>query len=220
MRILGLDPSLTNYGWALHDTEGTGRGRIVARGRFQTKPRQFPDEVGRYMYLRAELRRTIVEQQPEAMGVEHPVLGEDYSEGMYGLFLFSLEAIKDAKMDLVLFAPPQVKKYAKDILQRPKSWKMQKSDMVDAAREHAGGGNWDHNEADAYHVAALSGRFWKFHAGLLAEDALTSYEVQLFTQIKHITKGKRAGMTQMKGILYRESDRFFRWSALRTAQGT
>ncbi len=219
MRILGLDPSLTNYGWALHDTEAEGRDRVLARGRFQTKPREFPDEVGRYMHLRDRLRQTIAEHVPDAMGIEHPVLGEDYSEGMYGLFLFSLEAIKDARRDLVLFAPPQVKKYAKDILQRPKGWKMQKSDMVDAAREHAGGGKWDHNEADAYHVASLSGRFWKFHAGELAESDLTLYEVKLFTEIRHITKGKRAGSVEIKGILHRESERFFRWSTLH-AQGT
>lgn len=219
MRILGLDPSLTNYGWALHDTQGTGRGRVLARGRFQTKPRDFPDEISRYLHLRARLSQTIAEQSPDAMGIEHPVLGEDYSEGMYGLFLFSLEAIQTARRDLVLFAPPQIKKYARDLLGRPKGWVMQKSDMVDAARDHAGGGRWDHNEADAYHVAALAGRFWEFYTGALGEGELSPYETKLFTEIHHVTRGKRAGSVDVKGILHRESERFFRWSTLPT-QGT
>lgn len=212
MLVLGLDPSLTNYGWALHDTEGEGRGRCLERGRFRTKPKDFRDEVSRYVFLRESLREKIEELSPDAMGIEHPVLNEQYSEGMYGLFLFSLEAIQDAAMDLVLYAPPQIKRFAKDLLERPKGWKMGKSDMVDAARDHAGGGKWDHNEADAYLVAAFSGRFWKFFVGDLEEDELTPYEKRTFTHIRKIERGKRAGQMEIKGILHRENDRFFLWS--------
>jgi hypothetical protein len=212
MKILGLDPSLTNYGWALHDTQATGKLRCLDRGRFRTKPRQFPDEVGRYMYLRESLRSKIAELNPDAMGIEHPVFNEDYSEGMFALFIYSMEAIKTSKKNLVLFAPPQVKKSAKDILDRPDGWKMGKSDMVDAAREHAGGGKWDHNEADAYHVARLAGRFWNYYSGDLEDSDLSPYETKLITEIKTITRGKRAGQTEIKGILHRESDRFFLWS--------
>lgn len=212
MRVLGLDPSLTNYGWALHDTQATGRERCVDRGRFQTGPRDFADEVGRYRYLRECLREKVQELKPDAMGVEHPVFNEDYSEGMYALFMFSLDAVKECAQDIVFFAPPQVKKFAKDLLGRPKGWAMGKSDMVDAAREDTGGGRWDHNEADAYLVAAFAGRFWNFYTGDLIEDDLTKYETKTFTQIRTITKGKRAGRTEIKGILHREGDRFFLWS--------
>ena len=213
MRVLGLDPSLTNYGWALHDTTAEGRGRVVDRGRFRTKPKDFRDEVSRYVHLRECLRSKIAELDPDVMGIEHPVLNEQYSEGMYGLFLFSLEAIRDQAKDLVLFAPPQVKRYAKDILGRPTKWKMGKSDMVQAAQEDTGGGGrWDHNEADAYLVAGISGRFWECYVGDLAEEDLTPYELKAFTSIRTITKGKRAGQTEIKGILHREGDRFFLWS--------
>lgn len=213
MRVLGLDPSLTNYGWALHDTSAQASDRVVERGRFRTKPRDFRDEVSRYVYLRECLREKILELEPDAMGIEHPVLNEQYSEGMYGLFLFSLEAIRDCAQDVILLAPPQVKRFAKDILERPKGWKMGKSDMVDAAKEDTGGsGRWDHNEADAYLVAAFSGRFWEFFVGDLHEEDLTKYEHQTFTKIRTITRGKRAGQVEVKGILHREGDRFFLWS--------
>lgn len=212
MLVLGLDPSLTNYGWALHDTTGSGRSRIVERGRFRTKPRDFKDEVSRYMFLRDSLRDKIEELNPDVMGIEHPVLNEQYSEGMYGLFLFSLEAIRFNAKDIVLFAPPQVKRFAKDLLGRPKGWKMGKSDMVEAAKEDAGGGKWDHNEADAYLVAVISGRFWEFYIGDLEEDDLTEYEKKAFTQIRTIKRGRRAGQVEVKGILHREGDRFFLWS--------
>lgn len=212
MRILGLDPSLRNYGWALYDTEAEGPDRCVDRGRFRTEKKDFSDEIGRYMYLRESLYDKIQELKPDNMGIEHPVMNEDYSEGMYGLFLFSMEAIKCAGQNLVLVGPPQIKKWAKDFLERPKVWKMMKSDMVDAAREHAGGGKWDHNEADAYVVATFAGRFWEFYVGNLNEDELTPYEKQTFTLIRTITKGKRVGQIDTKGFLHREGDRFFLWS--------
>lgn len=212
MIVLGLDPSLTAYGWALHDTEAEGRDRCVVRGRFQTKPRQFPDEIARYMHLRESLAAKIEELDPDAVGLEHPVMNEDYSEGMYGLFLFSMEAIKSQAKDMVLIGPPQVKKFAKDLLDRPKGWSMGKMDMCMAAAEDAGGGSWDHNEADAYLIGVFAGRFWNFYVGDLSEDELTKYEKKTFTHIRTITKGKRAGRTEVKGFLHREGDRFFLWS--------
>ena len=146
------------------------------------------------------------------MGIEHPVFNDTYSEGMYGLFLFSLESIRGHAQDLVFFAPPQVKSFAKEILGRPKSWKMLKSDMVDAARDDTGGGKWDHNEADAYHVARAAGRFWELYAGLITEDELTLVEARTFTRIHTYVRGKKAGQTELKGILHRESERFHLWS--------
>ena len=213
MRVLGLDPSLTNYGWALHDTEAFGVERCIERGRFRTKPREFPDEISRYLHLRDCLDGLIERLEPDAMGIEHPVFNENYSEGMCALFLFSLESIRGHAQDLVFFAPPQVKSFAKEILERPKGWKMQKSDMVDAAKENTGGkGVWDHNEADAYHVAQAAGRFWELYAGLITEDELTFVEARTFTKIHTYVRGKRAGETVLKGILHRESERFFLWS--------
>jgi len=213
MRILGLDPSLTAFGWALHDTEAKGVKRCICRGRFQTKKRQFPDDISRYLHLRDCLDALIEELEPDAMGIEHPVFNEDYSEGMYGLFLFCLESIRGHRQDVIFFAPPQVKAFAKEIRGLPRSWKMSKSDMVDAAKDDTGGkGKWDHNEADAYHVAQAAGRFWELYANLITDDELTPVEARTFTKIHTYTRGKKAGKTELKGILHRESERFFLWS--------
>lgn len=213
MIVLGLDPSLTNYGWAVHDTDAEGKERCLERGRFRTKPREFPDEVSRYIHLRNSLSELISERpELEAVGIEHPVMNENYSEGMYALFMFSLEAIRNHAKDTVLFAPPQVKRFAKDKSGLPPDWKMGKSDMAEAAKDDVGGGRWDHNEADAYHVACIAGRWWKFYVGDLEEEDLTPYEKKTFTHIRTITRGKRAGQVEAKGFVYRENDRFFLWS--------
>lgn len=207
--MLGLDPSLTAYGWALHDTDNG----IVERGRFETKKKQFADEISRYMHLRESLKKVIQRLNPDAMGIEHPVYGASYSEGMYGLFLFSLEAIKTSKKDLVFWLPPTVKKFAKGILDRPKSWTMGKTDMCEAAKASSGLKRWNHNEADAYMVACLSSRFWLLERGLLSEEELTPYEKQLFLRIHTYQRGKRAGETRRFGALHKEGEQYFLWSS-------
>lgn len=215
MRVLGFDPSLTNYGWAIHDNSfpvGDPR-RCEARGRFQTKAKM--EFVTRYTFMRDSLRALIQEHKPDRVGVEYPIMNAMYSEGMWGLFLYSCEALRAERMDVVFWSPLQAKAHARDTLNRPKGWKMDKVDMVEAAKKDAGPGRWDHNEADAYLVAVLSARFWGFFDGDVPEGGLTLTESRYFTKVHTFTRGKRAGKTIKKGVIHRESDRFFQWSLLR-----
>jgi hypothetical protein len=183
--------------------------------------------VDRYIFVRESLRSLIRERNPDRVGIESPPFGETFSEGMYGLFLYSNEALKLEKRDVVYFTPGQVKAHARETLGRPKGWKMMKPDMVDAAKldtrtvtpeitkkTYKIRNVWDHNEADAYLVARVAGRFWNFYSGLLAEDSLTRTESSMFSEIHTYVRGKNAGKTVHKGLLFREEDRFFRWSTL------
>jgi hypothetical protein len=136
-----------------------------------------------------------------------------YSEGLYGLFLYTCEALRAAQVDVVYFSPGQIKAHAFAFLGRPKGWKMMKPDMVEASKADTGGkGAWNHNESDAYWAARAGARFWMFHDGLLQLSDLTPLETKQFSEIKTYSKGKNAGKTVEKGILYREDERFFRWS--------
>ena len=214
MLILGLDPSLTNYGWALHDTSAPvgDTKRCPARGRFRTPAKM--EFIERYKAQRESLRALIREHRPDRVGIEFPVFDNLWSEGMYGLFLYSCEALRAERMDVVFWSPLQAKAHARDSLDRPKGWKMDKLDMCEAAKLDAGGGRWNHNEADAYLVGRLAGRFWEFHAGTLAEGGLTPTEARYFTKVHTYKRGRKAGKTVRKGVIYRESDRFFMWSQL------
>lgn len=211
MRCLGLDPSLTAFGWSVHDSNATGLLRCVARGRFKTSAKTL--YISRYQDLRERLRTLIREQKPDYMGIEFPVFDNLFSEGLYGLFLYCSEAIKEEKQDVVFWSPLQIKAHARDSLDRPKGWKMMKSDMVEAAKEDTGfKGTWNHNEADAYLCARLSARFWLTHAGVLKEADLTPTEQKYFFLIKKYVRGKKAGKEEKKGLIYREDERFFQWS--------
>jgi hypothetical protein len=219
LRVLGLDPSLTNYGWALHDTshpEGDER-RCVDRGRFQTSAKML--FVLRYTSMRESLRRILDETQPDKVGLESPVFNDLFSEGMYGLFLFTLEALWDSRIDVVLWSPLQVKAHARESLLRPSKWKMDKTDMVQAAKKDAGGKVWNHNEADAYLVGRLGARFWQYLSGEIHGEDLTPVEAKYFAEVHEYTRGKKAGQVAKRGVIYREDDRFFQWSQHGTTEG-
>ena len=216
MLVLGFDPSLTNFGWAVHDTEAVGAARCPARGRFQTSAKTL--FIDRYVEMRENVL-ALLAQFPHItkLGCESPVFKELWSEGMYGLFLYTCEAMRQARKDVALFSPPQMKVHARALLERPtvggKSWIMGKPDMVEAAQlDSGGGGRWNHNEADAYWVARTAARFWLHLDGVVPAGDLTAHEKKQFTEIQTIQRGKRAGQTVEQGILYREDERFFRWS--------
>lgn len=213
MIVLGVDPSLTNFGWALHDTSfpvGDAR-RCPERGRFQTSPKKM-DYIDRYKTQRWRLFDLIKRTQPDKVGLEFPVFGQMYSEGMYGLFLYTSEALKGAGCDVVFWTPMQIKAHARDTIDRPKGWKMDKMDMCEAAKMDAAGGRWNHNEADAYLCARLAARFWMLHTGEISEAQLSERELKYFTEVKTYIRGKKAGKTVKRGVIHREGDRFFLWS--------
>lgn len=208
MRVLGLDPSLTNFGWAVHDT---GLDACSGRGRFQTPSSML--FIDRYTQLRESLRELIHQERPDRVGLESSVFNEYWSEGMYGLFLYSCEALRQEGMDVVLFTPPQIKAHAHLFLRRPKGWQMKKPDMVEATKKRTKDKKrWNHNEADAYWCAICASRFWLLRAGDIVTEDLTSVEKHQFTFVKTYQRGKKAGTTEKRGIIYRENDRFFLWS--------
>jgi hypothetical protein len=211
MLVLGLDPSLTNFGWALHDDCAKGVDRCPDRGRFQTSSKAL--FVDRYIELRESLSNLVKTTNPDRVGIEYPVFNDLFSEGMYGLFLYSCEALRVGKVDVVFFSPGQIKAKARLVANRPKGWKMGKPDMVEAAKADTGGkGRWNHNEADAYMAAHLATRFWRLYDGDLTEEDLDIVEAHQFTKIHTYSRGKRAGQTVRSGILHRADERFHLWS--------
>lgn len=212
MKVLGLDPSLTAFGWAIFNAEAEpgSKARCPARGRFSTSSKTL--YVARYMDMRARLTSLLREQTPDRVSIEYPVFNNIYSEGMYGLFLYVSEALYVEGYDVVFFSPGQLKAHARTFLDRPTGWKMLKGDMVEAVREHTGGGSWNHNEADAYWAAVAGARFWQFYDGVIQEVDLTPLEKKQYARIHTFQRGKNAGKTVKTGILYREDERFHLWS--------
>ena len=151
--------------------------------------------------------------QVVAVGVESPPFGELWSEGLYGLFLYVNEALFNHRADVVFFDPSRVKLLAK-MDPSVRKGKMDKRDMVEASKADTGIKRWNHNEADAYIIGRSAARFWDFVDGRLREDELTPSELRVFTKTHTLTRGPRAGRTIKSGLVFKEDDRYFRFSLL------
>jgi hypothetical protein len=149
----------------------------------------------------------------EAVGVESPPFGELYSEGLYGLFLMVNEAIWSRRKDVVYFDPLTLKMLVKEDPKIRKG-KMFKSDMIEAARADTGIARWNSDEADGYHVSRYTARFWKLVRGEITEADLTPSEQIAFLKIHTFKRGKRKGQTIRRGALFKENQRYFRFSLL------
>lgn len=210
---LGLDPSLTGFGWCVHDSLATGPKRVIAKGIFVTSPKTI--FVQRYMDLRESVGQ-VLDRHPEirAVGVESPPFGEQYSEGLYGLFLMVNEAIYTRRKDVVYFDPGSLKMLVKEDPESRKG-KMFKADMVAAAKQDTGiKGKFNHNEADAYHLGRFAARFFDFVRGNLLETDLTPAEHRAFAKVHTYVRGKRQGETVQMGAAFKEGQRFFRFSEI------
>lgn len=153
----------------------------------------------------------LLDKYPEAksVGVESPPYGELWSEGLYGLFLYVTEAIYLQRRDVVFFDPLTVKLQAK-MDPSVRRGTMNKSDMIEAAKVDTGIKRWNHNEADAFIIARSAARFWAFQKGELQENELTPSERHSFAR----TPGLKSKKTQKLGLIFREDDRFFRFSLI------
>lgn len=212
MITLGLDPSLTGFGWCIHNSSVSGPRRVVAKGVFSTPAKRV--FIWRYLYLR-EAVGMVLDRYPniDNVGVESPPFGEQFSEGLYGLFLYVNEALFRRRKDVVFFDPQTVKRLAK-MDPSIRKGTMDKGDMIEAAKVDSGIKRWNHNEADAYLVARSAARFWEFLKGLLREDELTPAEHQAFINAHTFERGPRAGNTVKRGLAFKENDRYFEFSSL------
>lgn len=212
MITLGIDPSLTGLGWCVHDGDVVGAKRVIAKGTFKTPSTRI--FYWRFMYLRQAVG-VVLDAYPmvQAVGVESPPFGESYSEGLFGLFLYVNEAILIRRKDVVYFDPLRVKLLAK-MDPEVRRGTMDKGDMVDAAKQDTGIKDWNHNEADAYIIARSTARFWDLHASRILPEELTRAEELVFRSVRTYVKGRNAGRVVKQGVLYKEGDRFYQFSAV------
>lgn len=212
MIVLGLDPSLTGFGWCVHNGGVAGQGRVVAKGQFKTPASR--NIYWRYQYLREAICH-VIDNFPEieAVGAESPPFGEGWSEGLYGLFLYVNEAVMRQRLDIVYFDPLRAKLLAK-MDPNVRRGSMDKGDMIDAAKQDTGISRWNHNEADAYIIGRSAARFWDRYHDRVSDEELTPAEVKVFLNIHTFTRGKKAGKTIGTGILFKEGDRFYRFSQI------
>jgi Holliday junction resolvasome RuvABC endonuclease subunit len=211
---LGIDPSLTGFGWCIHRSDVVGRRRVWIKGVVKTEASAL--FVARYAFLKASLVRILtLYPEIEAVGVESPIFGAQFSSGAYALFVYVNEAIYLCRKDVVYFDPTTLKMLAK-MDPKVRQGTMDKGDMIEAAKADTTIPKWDHNEADAFLIARSAARFWDLVTNRIRIDELTPSEERSFARVHTFTRGEHAGKTVKGGLLFREDDRFFKFSQIAT----
>jgi len=207
MRILGLDPSLTGFGWVLLDTiEGDGdRATHLKHGTFKTNKRT--PMPWRYKSLRESLAALIQAEHHEGtgidfVGIEHPPFSASYSLGLYALYMDIWEVLLDARLPFVLYLPSQLKAYARRRL--GEKGKMSKQDMKDLFLEIFDyEGRFNNNVADAGICGFMASRFALLIRGHISEDDLLDYEQDMYTKN---TVSRKTGKERFEGYIFNEGE--------------
>lgn len=209
--ILGVDPSLTSTGWAVFDSK---KMSCEEWGTIKTTPKEVV--VFRFLRIKHNLSKVIEKYNIRYAGCEAPVFGGYETGTAYALYISLLEVLSSKKIDVVFLAPRQIQKIVK-LEGYSTAGKVFKSDSVEAAKDflkdiipsRATG-----DKADAFHAARIGSRFWDFFNEQLGEEGLTPTEKEMFTKKHTFVRGKNKGLTEKKGLIYRENDLFFRFSQL------
>lgn len=216
MIALGLDPSMASFGWSVVDSQAQARSRILAKGTVSTSPQDL--FLDRYDHHERWLSDLLARDDPaiEAVGLEAPIFGEEYSEGAYALHVFVLRAIRRARRDVVLLLPPQLKALARGHMG---GIEMHKPDMVAAVKRLVARPNEihvklriDEHQADATLAGWFGARFFELLTESLSVEELSDAERHIFLREHRISKGVRKGMVERTGLVYREGDRHYLFS--------
>jgi Holliday junction resolvasome RuvABC endonuclease subunit len=214
MIVLGLDPSLRAYGWAVYDSKAKPKRKRIASGYEATLSSQVP--VARFIHFRAMVKNLLEKYEIEAVGIESPAYGGGpFSETHFGLMMFSIEVIFEKRLDCVLFDPETLKFLAK-VDPKKRKGKMNKIDMqryvsIDTNTPKL----INNNEADAYCVAKFSSRLIHLVNGDIDPEDLTESEKWTFMdKAKKRKNAKKQIVVKRTAHIFRENSRFFRFSKI------
>ena len=219
MFILGIDPSLTKTGYCVLDNTKEKEDSVIDVGLIKTIESTL--EILRYDYISKSLQKIIKKYNIKRIGSESPIFHAQQSENLFALYSFIKMMLFKNKLDVVYFAPRQLKKLARLTAIK----KVTKQDMITAMKKRLGlkkakilNVRIQGDIADAYHVAHFADRFWKIYDKKLIGNDLTDLEKETFIDKPIFKRGLAKGIEKpgKQGILHRENEHFYRFSDAKT----
>jgi len=203
MRVIGVDPSLTNLGYCVLDS----KDGLLEKGKFQTSPEDGLN-IQRYFLQAKRMSELIRKYDIKYLASESPIMRDFSTEILFGLQSFLQGVYWAHGLKVVFLAPTQVKSYA---CPNTKG-KVFKSDMVKAARLDLGmadNARLANDVADAFWISKIGFRFWSYMEGEIKESDLTKKEHDMFLQQHEYTRGKKKGFVEKKGIVFRRNEIYY-----------
>ena len=207
MKSLGIDPSLTGFGYCVYDSDSPKNSKIVISGHKGTSPDDVP--VVRFTEIRSLVRNLLNRFSVQVVGIESPAFNAGpFASVHHCLMMYTIEAVYEKKIDLVLFDPNTVKYLTGD-----KDFNkddMKKFVKLDTMRP----GDIQSDEADAYCIARHASRFHSLLNGILKPDELSDNELSTYISRKKSKKTMVKKKQSFNGHIFRENERFFRFSSI------
>lgn len=208
MPIIGLDPSLTHTGWVIFDEHKTGRESVLKGGVLKTSTSD-GILVKRLLMQSERIRNIIKDNNIDFIATEAPYYQDYNTELLFALNQFLHRVYIDSKMFVIYIEPQTLKSH---ILPEIKFKDIEKHHMTHKAKKELGlmGKRLSEHTADAYFVGKIGHRFYRwFFLKEIKDHELTEKEKRLFCGKHTFKKGPRKGITEYRGIIYRENECFF-----------
>ena len=208
MPIIGLDPSLTHFGWVIMDENKSGKDIMSDFGTFVTNT----DDglrVQRLIMQRERIKNLLQERNIRFISMEAPYWGDFSTEILFALNQFIHEVFLNLQCFVMYTQPTALKKYA---LPKMKSDEVTKHHMVHQAKTELDrhGKRLSEHVADAYFAAKLGLRFYQWYTlKSIKDENLSEWELNYFCDKHTFTRGEKKGLTEYNGLIYRENDQFF-----------
>lgn len=214
MIALGIDPSLTAFAYAVHDSSAQNFARRIASGHETTQSTEVL--AARLANLRS-YTRDLLRSYPdiEVVGIESPAYSAGpFAHTHFALMQGCLEVAFEFRKDVVLFDPASLKYLAKRDPSKFKG-KVDKSTMQNFVKlDTTNPETIKHDEADAYVVAYFAARFMGLLRGMIPAEALDPAEHHKFVGSSKTVKTSIGTRTKKTALLYRENQLFFQYSRI------
>lgn len=208
MPIAGFDPSVTHFGWVILDEHEGGKNALLDHGTFKTTPADGL-LVQRLITQRERIRKLLADWDISFVSMEAPILDDYSTEMLFALNQFMHEVFLNAKTFVVYIQPFNLKKIVWPDLP---PLEVTKHHVVHMAKTELDlhGKVFSEHCSDAYFIAKIGRRFYQwFIERSIKDEDLTPEEHHLFCHKHTFKRGKRKGMTEYKGLIYKENEQFF-----------
>ena len=206
--IAGLDPSLTHIGWVLLDESKQGPEALLQHGMFKTRPSDGL-LVQRLIMQRERIRKFLIENRITFVSMEAPYLHDYNTELLFALNQFIHEVFLDLDIYVLYVQNHVLKRFAcPDVKPRD----MTKHHVNHQAKTELDlhGKRFAEHCADAYFAGKIGCFYYRWHfLKTLKDGDLPEFLQDVFFGKHTYIRGKKKGITEYSGIIYRENEQFF-----------
>jgi len=206
--IAGLDPSLTHFGWVLLDELKQGPEALLHYGMFKTEPSDGL-LVQRLVTQRERVRKFLTDNRITFVSMEAPYLQDYNTELLFALNQFIHEVFLDLSIFVLYIQNHNLKRFACPSI-KPRD--MTKHHVNHAAKTELGleGKRFAEHCADAYFAGKFGSIFYRWHIlKTMKDEDLPENVKDMFIGKHEYTRGKKKGIIDYYGIIYRENEQFW-----------